>query len=228
MWWQKKIHVLLIIFLAGIAVGGLAMWTVTSPKTIRIEELPPRIGEEPNMETTVSPVLTPTPKPGLKYEIPTSWKTYDKMFQKVRFGFRYPGSYPIQDGDEASGMIYLVGVDGQYVLKVGRLAYLLDGSTEYSGGSRREWYIKLFKESLPFNMAYKEGDLIFTPVEFANGNSWYEVKARSGEKQNYLFGCGTRGRTYYGVYNNVAVIVCDHRTMSQENVFRVMQTLTVR
>ena len=159
---------------------------------------------------------TPTSQAMQTYSIPSDWQTYTGNLGEIAIKLRYPDGTIVRRNSSEDNRT-LVIIRGVPFLDISQPGYY--GWSEYKNGSRREWFLENAKSNPTVQ------NITFSLVDFQNGNSFYQVKA---EKINNLFGIisnDTPINAYFGVINGKAIIIRDWRVLSQDDVYRVLQSI---
>lgn len=111
-----------------------------------------------------------------------------------------------------------------YAFAIGRLSYY--GIPEYVSGGRREWFVK-GAQSVNSSLNLSLENYIFTPLDFANGNSYYLIgqgKLINGQPA-WLSEPGAS--RYFGIFNSKSILITDYKVLSHDDALRIMQSLKV-
>ncbi|MBI4067533.1 hypothetical protein HY407_04055 [Candidatus Gottesmanbacteria bacterium] len=174
--------------------------------------------EEPRFEGTL-----------LSYVVPTEWVIYNKQFQGLQFKFLYPNDCKIQDSDESSGSISIFcpsNQTGESVMSISRMKSSTKSSLDFEGGSQKEWFINNLIDNWPSSERFNRSKIAFEEARFQNGNSYLLVKDSGNGGGSSLY--GNNSDYYFSIFNNKGVEIYDNKKLSKEEVYRIMQTLTVK
>lgn len=197
---------------------GQSGFTIPSPTTPEIISVSP----SPIGTTTTN---QPSPTTQIQhFAIPSTWKTYSKIFQNLHFSFSYPSNLSIFDGDPDSGNIELR--TGQTkVLETGRLSYY--GLPEYSGGDPKTWFIQSALKGDSSSGA-DQNSYILSPLNFTNGNIYYLIEGNRLANGQFPWLTGLQDDVYFSILNGKSIIVSDSKILPKDDVLRVMQSLSVK
>ncbi|PIZ66340.1 hypothetical protein CO051_01690 [Candidatus Roizmanbacteria bacterium CG_4_9_14_0_2_um_filter_39_13] len=166
-----------------------------------------------NSQATPSPTLSP----GVSDEM-EGWKTYDKRFADVKYFFRYPAEYEINDNDPDSGSIYLskIGTRNYPIyLTINTISNSGWPFTSYISGSRRVWVQDNLEKQYP-NKDFST--LTFKEVDYADGKSYLFI---SGFPED------TGRNRYIGIQNEIPITIGDSGLMPVEEISKILSTLSV-
>ena len=153
----------------------------------------------------------------ISYNIPSDWQTFTNSLGKSKLTFRYPHGVSAQYNDYSIKRSVQLMKGNRLLLDISLPGYFW--FKEYQSGSRREWFLENAKRNTTVQ------NITFYPIDFANGNSFYQAKA---DKINNLFGIipvESQINVYFGVIENKTLIIRDWEALPQEDVFRVLQSI---
>lgn len=152
------------------------------------------------------------------YTIPPNWQAYNGSLGGIKIKFSYPNEttarYVFSTSEDNRSIVVIRGVQ---FLDISLPAYY--GWTEYKNGSRREWFLENAKTNST------EQNITFAPIDFQNGNSFYQAKAT---KINNLFGVISNENPinlYFGVVGGKMLIIRDWKVLSQDDIYKMMQSI---
>lgn len=196
----------------------------------------PSLGQEAFVGRWVDPLLSTirfgktepvsTTILNLDYIIPPNWKTYDKKFQDLHFQFRYPEPCKIDDGDEASGDIYIScnGVQ-QHAVAITRMLGEAGYVSDYEGGSQTEFFINNLIDYLSSGQTLSRNKLLFSELKTIEGTTFYlaqytdkDVFPALNHREDYYF-------TFIG---KNGISVHDSKQLPKEQVYMILQSLKVQ
>lgn len=207
--------------------------------TYKYYELRQRPNDQPVILPTpteaVKPSLSPTgipesPEEQSEIVIPDDWKKHEKSFAGTYFSFRYPKTNDVWYLDERSGEIYIINEVGEggpnwpADVVIDNMLHIWGQFEPYLSGSRRVWFIN----NLP--KLYGEQDfsfLGFEEVSFSNGKTYLRVYnwPKTSEFKNDTF---FQGDFYFGVQNGKVVYFSDKKSLSKEDIERILYSLEIR
>jgi hypothetical protein len=153
----------------------------------------------------------------ISYSIPSSWQVLADTLGKSKSTLRYPPGVSAQYNGYSNKQSIQLMKGNSLLLDISLPEYF--GFREYQGGSRREWFLENAKRNLTVE------NFTFYPINFANGNSFYQVKA---DKLNNLFGIipvEPNINVYFGVITNKTIIIRDWKMLPKEDILRVLQSI---
>ena len=153
----------------------------------------------------------------ISYNIPSNWQVFAGTLGKSKLTFSYPLEVSAQYDDYSNRQSVRLMKGNGVLLDISLPEYF--GFREYQNGSRREWFLENAKSNPTVQ------NITFYPINYANGNSFYQVKA---DKLNNLFGIIPVEPTiniYFGIIANRILIIRDWKSLPQEDIFRVLQSI---
>jgi hypothetical protein len=166
---------------------------------------------------TAEPIPAAGSKPNVySYTIPSGWQSYTGDIAGLQVKFKHPQEAMVKRDSSGDTRTLVITKDNP-ALDISGAEYY--GWDQYQSGSTREWFLANAKSNPTV------GAISFTPLEFSNGNSFYQAK---GEKINNLFGIAPNDKPiniYFGVFAGKAIIIRDWLRFPQDDVCRIMQSI---
>lgn len=227
---------LIALFLVGILVLAIVVSKLASRQTGPPPAPPSQLKEQLPAVKKIPPARFPVASAAadLQLSIPSGWVKYNKRFQAVNFSFYYPAGLSIEDGDESSGSIELLkmGQERVSVLFIGRYPY--NGwanpeyvqATSYKSGPVSAWLAKIV--NLEYSTAYTENDYTLSPLGFRNGKKYNLVTSLVDDKGDAVEPLTPTDNDFYlGIFGGKGIFIRDLRVLPVEDLYRILQTLTV-